>query len=161
MAFVDGIDAPQNLFKNEPDNGSRLYEDYELGFIRNGDTYTLSDVYKKGSQTPISSATGLQEFSYSKPKWGDKGTIWSNEFWPLDDVTEQTDPIDPKNEGDFGKHNWYFGMAFNVTFDVTDYTGPLEYYFRGDDDFWLFVDGKLAVDLGGIHAALGKAFDLK
>ena len=161
LAFVDGIDAPQNLFKNEPDNGSRLYEDYELGFIRNGDTYTLSDVYKKGSQTPISSATGLQEFSYSKPKWGDKGTIWSNEFWPLDDVTEQTDPIDPKNEGDFGKHNWYFGMAFNVTFDVTDYTGPLEYYFRGDDDFWLFVDGKLAVDLGGIHAALGKAFDLK
>lgn len=158
VAFVDGIDAPQNLFKNDPDNGSRLYENYELGFARNGDTYTLSDVYKKGSTTPVPSAQGLEKFNYTMEKWGNKGTIWSNEFWPLDDVTEQTDP---KLDGDFGVHNWYFGMAFNVTFDVTDYTGPLEYYFRGDDDFWLFVDGKLAVDLGGIHAALGKAFDLR
>lgn len=62
---------------------------------------------------------------------------------------------------DNANHNWFFGMRYDFEFTIGDYTGPLNYYFRGDDDFWLFVDGKLATDLGGIHSSVGKTLDLR
>lgn len=161
--FVDGIDAPENLFTNNPNNGSRLFNNYQLEFSREGDTYTLSDVYRSGKK--VETASNLTKF-YKMAKYtgsgvpvGSNGYVFSNKFWPLDGAEHQ---LDPKGKGDFDEtHNWYFGMAYKIDFDTTDYTGPLQYYFRGDDDFWLFVDGKLAVDLGGIHSALGTSFDLK
>lgn len=49
---------------------------------------------------------------------------------------------------DDGKmHNFFFGMTFEVEFELTDdYVGPLNYYFFGDDDMWVFLEypeGKL------------------
>ena len=60
-------------------------------------------------------------------------------------------------------HNWYFGMRYDFSFKVGDYTGPMNYYFRGDDDFWLYIDGQLVedVELGGVHTAVGSFADIK
>ena len=60
-------------------------------------------------------------------------------------------------------HNWFFGMRYDFDFDIGDYTGPMNYYFRGDDDFWLFIDGiRVAdADIGGIHSSIGAYVDLK
>lgn len=54
-------------------------------------------------------------------------------------------------------------MRYDFEFVLGDYTGPMDYYFRGDDDFWLYVDGNLVsdVELGGIHSAEGAYVDLK
>ena len=30
-------------------------------------------------------------------------------------------------------------MRYDFEFTLGDYEGPLNFYFRGDDDFWLFV----------------------
>ncbi|SDB58908.1 fibro-slime domain-containing protein [Ruminococcaceae bacterium FB2012] len=56
--------------------------------------------------------------------------------------------------------NYYFGMELSASFVQTpngkdNWDHDIIFEFTGDDDFWLYVDGELVIDLGGIHSALG------
>ena len=54
-----------------------------------------------------------------------------------------------------------FGMQYTVNFELTDnYVGPLEYYFFGDDDMWVFLDGRLICDIGGVRSSVGMYVNL-
>ena len=77
-----------------------------------------------------------------------------NNFFPLDSVKDA-------NEEAENAHNYYFGMRYDVTFQIGDYVGPLNYSFTGDDDLWVVLDGnQVVIDLGGIHDAATGSVDL-
>jgi fibro-slime domain-containing protein len=93
-----------------------------------------------------------------EPKPGEEGTFVfdSNGFFPLDD--HNTSPGDVQNGGaDNGPHNFLFTTELHTAFE---YKGGEVFNFRGDDDVWVFINGKLAVDLGGIHGPIEGNVDL-
>ena len=67
-------------------------------------------------------------------------------------------PIDGKGFGNTPgqTHNYSFTTEIHVKFT---YQAKQKFTFRGDDDLWIFVNNKLALDVGGQHQALEGTID--
>ncbi len=136
------VDEP-GLFSDEAKKGKTILSDYKLTFDKkdngnNSITYTLKSV--------------------TSPQ-GDVTNAGDN-FFPLNNA--KSNVLDRGYASADGRKatNYYFGMRYDVSFSLKGYTDDLIYKFTGDDDLWVFLDGELVLDLGGIHPECGGDVDL-
>jgi fibro-slime domain-containing protein len=93
------------------------------------DSLPFVHIAEAGSKTYLFSRTGSPD---------DSGFFW----------------IDNKGFGKEGrKRNYSFCMEMHMNFELLP---GMEFVFQGDDDVWLYIDHKLAMDLGGIHVSINK-----
>lgn len=113
--------------------GKDKYTGYDLQLEKKGNTYKLNGVRQPGGHIFRCNNEG-------------------SEFFPLIESELKKDNVEGAK--------YYFGMRYDINFKLGDYVGPLNYSFTGDDDLWVLLDGKVVIDLGGIHDALSATTDL-
>lgn len=74
----------------------------------------------------------------------------SNDFFPIDGQLLKQN---------IGGHNFGFTTEFHTQFTYMQANND-SFAFTGDDDVWVFINGILAIDLGGVHGAAGASVNL-
>ena len=94
-----------DLFNESTAKGKKTYDNSHLIFSQVGDTYTLSSAEANG----LGSISELEYFFNPSPTpEKTHGSIFTNDFWPLDTATDRSDP-------NFGSYSdpqyYYYGVA--------------------------------------------------
>lgn len=120
--------------KNDPDNGGY--------FLQKQDAQKSQSKNLKSDSTPV---------QVKKKINGEEKMVDTYGFFPFNSGA---------SENQASTYNYGFGAKLQFQFTLTsdgtvkDDNGnniPLKFFFSGDDDVWVYIDGKLALDVGGDH----------
>ena len=131
--------------KNDPDNGGY--------FLQKQNALESKSKNLKSDSTPVEVKNEKGETVKNE-----KGeTVYTYGFFPFNSGASE-DKASTYNYGFGAKLQFQFTLTSDgkVKADNGNYV-PIKFFFSGDDDVWVYIDGKLALDVGGDH---GKASGL-
>ena len=159
------------LFTPSDGTDKKAYLNADGLFKKDGDYYVYNSNQNYAWYNPDTNKFEVYEGTYkqkSRTAGGEQVTQLMDKaigFFPFHEWDDQYDLFVNWNKN----LNHHFGLSMSVKFSlpkdpeaVVDTNGnPIVFDFSGDDDLWVFIDGKLAMDIGGIHQPTNGTIDFQ